>query len=144
MAAIAISAIEINARHTASGKSRSAAKLKVFFDACSTAVAAYVDSVLPTVVSRVRTAANTLTITCSEALSPSGSVPLTAFVVKDSGGTVTRPATAVVVSGSTIVVTATGVIATDTVAYTAPTDGTQVFDASGSNALASFTAAAIA
>lgn len=140
-AAKAISAIEIAARATSGGKTSSAKQLKAFFDSCSSALTALVDSVLPTVTTRVRTAANTVVITCSEPLSPSTSVPLTSFVFAPA-----RTVTAVVVSGSTITITATGALAGDTVAYTAPTNGSAhlgVQDLAG-NKLASFAAAAVA
>lgn len=114
-AAAAISAIEITARRTPGGKTLGARQLSDFFTACAASLSTLVDSVLATVVSRVRTGVNTATVTMSEALDPSTSVPLSCFVFSPS-----RVVTAVVVTGSTIVVTATGVIATDTITYTPP------------------------
>jgi len=114
-AAKAISTVEIAARATSGGKTAGAAKLSAFFASCVAALATYIEAVLPTVVTRVRTAANTATITMSEALNPSTSVPLTSVVFSPA-----RTVTAIVVTGSTIVVTATGVIATDTITYTPP------------------------
>lgn len=140
LAAMAISAIEISGRHSLSGKSRQAVQLQTFFTACATACAAYVETVLPTVVSRIRTAVNTVVITASETLTPSSSVPLTAFVF-----TPARIVTAVVVSGTTITITATGAVTGDTVAYTSP--GTlkagAIADAAG-NMLATFATQAVA
>lgn len=139
LCAMAISAIELSGRHSVSGKSRQAKQLQTFFTACAAAIATYVDSVVPTVVSRIRTATNTVVITASEALSPSTSVPLTAFVF-----TPARVVTAVVVSGTTITITATGAITGDTVAYTAPALLSQnILDGAG-NALASFATTAVA
>jgi hypothetical protein len=139
MCAIAISAIEISGRHSVSGKSRQAKQLSTFFTACATAIASYVDAVAPTVSSRVRTATNTVVITCSETLSPSTSVPVTAFVFSPA-----RTVTAVVVSGTTITITATGAVAGDTVAYTQPALASQqVVDGAG-NPLATFGATAVA
>lgn len=115
VAAAAISAVEITARITPGGKTRGAAQLSTFFSACVTALASLVEVVLPTVTTRVRTAVNTATITFSEALDPSTSVPLTSITFAPA-----RVVTAIVVTGSTVVVTATGVIATDTITYVAP------------------------
>lgn len=138
MAAVAISAIELSGRHSVSGKSRQAKQLQAFFTACATACAAYVDAVIPTVVSRIRTATNTVVITASEALSPSTSVPITAFVFAPA-----RTITGVVVSGTSITITAVGATAGDTVAYTAPALASQqILDGAG-NAMASFGATAV-
>jgi hypothetical protein len=114
----AISQCEMLARNTAGAKTAQAAKLSAFFTACVAALAAYVEVVLPTVTTRVRTATNTATITFTEALQPSTTVPLTSVVFSPA-----RTVTAIVVTGSTMVVTATGVIATDTITYTPPTNG---------------------
>lgn len=114
-AAAAISAVEITARRTPGGKTLGARQLSDFFTACATSLASLVDATLATVVSRVRTGANTAVVTMSEALDPSTSVPLTSIVF-----TPARVVTAIVVAGSTITVTATGVIATDTITYTPP------------------------
>ena len=127
----AISSCEIVARRTAGGKTKAAATLKAFFDACSTALTAIADAVAPTVSTRVRTATNTLTVTFNEALS-TDVVPATSCFVF----TPTRTVTAVAVAGSTVVVTATGVIATDSVAYTQPAVN-KLQDKAG-NAVASF------
>lgn len=117
-ACLAISQVETLARFTSGGKTAQAAKLSAFFSDCVSKLAAYVEVVLPTVTTRVRTATNTATITFSEALSPSTSVPLTSVVF-----TPARTVTAINVTGSTMVITATGVIATDTITYTPPTNG---------------------
>jgi hypothetical protein len=135
-AAIAISAIQIQAGKTAGGKTPAAAKLQAFFTGCATTLNALVDVIAQTVSTRVRTAANTATVTFTGALMPSTSVPTSAFAVVSSGAVV-RPVTKVVVTGSTIVVTATGAIATDTITYTAP--ATLYAEDQEGNKLASFT-----
>lgn len=134
MAALAISAVEISSRHTPGGKSKQAKGLQTFFTACATALNSYVDSVLPTVTTRVRTATNTCVVTFSETLNASTSVPLTSVVFSP-----VRTVTAIVVSGTTMTITATGVIATDTITYTQPA-AQGVADASG-NLAASFSGA---
>lgn len=133
MAAIAISGIQIAAGRRANGKSPGALTLKAFFDSCSTAVAAYVDSAVPTVVSRVATSATLATITMSEELK--NVIPATSSVTV-SGGVVTGLA----VSGSTILITGTGFAAAATVTYTKPGSAPFFTDASG-NAVATFTGA---
>jgi hypothetical protein len=138
-AAKAISTVEILASKTPGGKTAQAARLSAFFTSCLSALAGFVDTVAETVSSRVRTAANTATVTFTGALDPSTSVPLTAFVVQATGGGAIRPTTAVVVTGSTIVVTATGAIATDVITYTAP--ATLYVRDAAQNKIANFTGA---
>jgi hypothetical protein len=116
-AAQAISSVEITAKSTPGGKTQGAKTLKAFFDACSAALTALVDAALPTVLTRVRTAANTVVVTFNESLATSNSVPLSAFVF-----TPARVVTAVVVTGTTVTITATGAIVGDTVTYTKPAD----------------------
>lgn len=113
-----ISAVEIAAGYAVGGKPSEANKLDAFLVAARAAISTFLDAVLPTVVSRVRTAANTAVVTMSETLASSTSVPLTSIVF-----TPARTVTAIVVDGTTITVTATGVIATDTITYTPPTNG---------------------
>jgi hypothetical protein len=131
-AAWAISRCEIVARRTAGGKTQAAGTLAAFFTACASALSSISDLALPTVSTRVRTAANTLTVTMSEALDESVVPAKSAFVF-----TPARTVTAVAVSGSTVVVTATGVIATDSVTYTAPSTN-YLRDLAG-NAVSTFT-----
>lgn len=133
MAAVAISGVEIAARRRANGKSPAAKTLKAFFDSCSSALTTYVDSVVPTVVSRVATSATLATITMSEELA--NVIPATSSVTV-SGGTVTGLS----VSGNKLLITGTGFAAAATVAYTKPGSAPFLTDASG-NALASFTGA---
>ena len=114
-AAKAISTIEIQAARTAGGKTPAAARLKAFFDDCSSKLVAFVDIVAQTVSTRVRTAANTAVVTFTGPMTPSTSVPLSSIVF-----TPARTVTAIVVSGSTVTVTATGVIVGDTITYTPP------------------------
>ena len=133
MAAVAISGIEIAARRRANGKSPAAKTLKAFFDSCSAAVAAYVDSTAPTVVSRVATSATLATITLTEELA--NVIPASSTVTV-SGGVVTSLS----VSGSTILIHGTGFAAAATVTYTKPGSAPFFTDASG-NAVATFTGA---
>lgn len=92
-------------------------ELKTFFDACNTAIASYLDAVLPTVTTRVRTNSTTATITFNEALAASTSVPLSCFTIG------ARVLSAVVVTGSTVVITGVAITAGDIVTYTPPTGG---------------------
>ena len=119
-AAQAISSIEITAKVTPGGKTAAAARLSAFFSDCVTKLATYVEVVLATVTTRVRTAVNTATITFTEELQPSTSVPLTSVVFSP-----VRTVTAITVTGSTMVITATGVVATDTITYTPPVPAIQ-------------------
>lgn len=130
-AAKAISTIEIAASKTPGGKTDAAHRLAAFFASCSAALTAFVESTIATVSTRVRTAANTATVTFTGPLSPSTSVPLSAFVVQGASSGPLRPVTSVVVTGSTIVVTATGAIATDIIAYTRPLNGADIRDQAG-------------
>lgn len=114
-AAWAISRCEIVARRSAGGKTQAAGTLAAFFTACASALSSISDLVAPTVSTRVRTGANTLTVTFNETLDTSVVPAKSCFVF-----TPARTVTAVAVVGTTVVVTATGVIATDSVAYTAP------------------------
>jgi len=120
------------------GKTEQAKSLTTFFNACVAAVAAFVDSVLPTFASAVinRTPApKTLTITINEPLMPSVVPAATAFTTT-GGGTVQ----AVEIVGSTIVLTNSANFngSPVTVTYVQPaTNG--VRDLSG-NLVASFTA----
>ena len=111
----AISAVEITSRYYASKKSVNAQTLSTFFTACVAALSTLVDAVVPSVLTRVRTAVNTATITFSEPMDTSVVPALSAVVF-----TPARTVTAISVVGSTMVVTATGVIATDTISYTKP------------------------
>jgi hypothetical protein len=131
-AAQCISQAEIVASRTPGGKTRGAATLKAFFDACSAALTSKSDLVVPTVTTRVRTAVNTLTVTFDDVIDTTVVPPITAFVF-----TPARTVTATAVVGSTVVVTATGVIATDSVTYTKPASNF-IRDRAG-NAVATFT-----
>jgi hypothetical protein len=131
-AAQCISQAEIVASRTPGGKTRGAATLKAFFDACSAALTSKSDLVVPTVTTRVRTAVNTLTVTFDDVIDSTVVPPTTAFVF-----TPARTVTATAVVGSTVVVTATGVIATDSVTYTKPASNF-IRDRAG-NAVATFT-----
>lgn len=126
IASQAITAVETQASVTPGGRSESARLLQVFFTACANACAAVANLALPTVTTRVRTAANTAVVTFSEALQSTSSVPVSAFTF-----TPARVVTAVVVSGTTVTVTATGTIVGDTIAYTPPNGGQRLADAQG-------------
>lgn len=130
-AAAAISGVEITAKFYPGGKSAAAKTLSAFFTACAASLSTLWDAVAPTVVSRVRTGANTVVVTFSEPVTP-GAVATSAFVF-----TPTRTVTAAVVSGSVVTITATGAIATDSVAYTKPASGFVIKDGTG-NEVANF------
>lgn len=115
VAAKAISSIEIVAGRTPGGKTSSAAQLAAFFTDCASKVSPLGDATAPTVTTRVRTAANTATVTFNETLDTTVVPPTSAFVF-----TPARTVTNVAVVGSTVVVTATGTIVGDTIAYTKP------------------------
>lgn len=136
LCAIVISSVEIAARHNANGKAPQAKVLTTFFTACNTAMATYVDSTAPTVVSRVRTAVNTVVITFSEALK--NVTPANAAFVFSP----VRAVTAVAVSGTTVTITATGAVAGDTVTYTQP--GTNQLQDGTGNLVATFGPSAVA
>lgn len=118
-------------------------ELKVFFDACNTAIASFLEAVLPTVSTRVRTNSTTATITFSETLAASTSVPLSAFLITNAAASVTRVLSAVVVTGSTVVITGVGITATDIVTYTPPTglDASKGIKDDAGNLAATFTGA---
>lgn len=113
-AAKAISAIEIQSRVTAGGKTPAAAKLSAFFADCVSKLATMVEVALPTVTTRVRTNSTTATITFAEPLQPSTSVPLSCFTIG------ARVLSGVVVTGSTVVITGVAITAADVVTYTPP------------------------
>lgn len=142
-AAKAISAAEINAGIPANaGKSSTASQLKVFFDACSAAVAGLVDNVVPTIVSRVAVPSNTkrITLVGAEGFDPKCVPAGTAFAITGQARTVTK----VTVDGPFVhldfaVALAAGAVS---VAYTQPGATTNLRDLGG-NLLASFTATAV-
>lgn len=113
-AAKAISAIEMQAARTPGGKTQAAAKLSAFFTDCVSKLSTLIEAVLATVSTRVRTNSTTATITMTEALQPSTSVPLSCFTIG------ARVLSGVVVTGSTIVITGVAITAADVVTYTPP------------------------
>lgn len=134
----AISGVQIVASKSG-GKTRQANQLHAFFTACATALASLRDLVVPTVATRVRTAANTVVVTFNEDMDKQFVPPTTAFVF-----TPARTVTAVAWTGSRqVTITATGAVAGDTLAYTQPGAATNVRDLAG-NLLANFSAAAVA
>lgn len=139
--AIAISSVQMAAAHTPGGKVRSANQLQAFFTACSAALASYteIDSVAPTVISSVCTAANTVVLTFSEDMDQAKVAPNSAFVF-----TPARTVTAVAFTGSNqLTITATGAVAGDTLAYNLPGAVTRMRDLAG-NLLAAFSGAVVA
>lgn len=142
-AAKAISAAEINAGIPANaGKSSTASQLKVFFDACSAAVAGLVDNVVPTVVSRAATPSNTkrITLTASEGLDKKFVPAGAAFAVTGQVRTVTK----VTIDGPFVHLDLDTALAAGavSVAYTQPGATTNLRDLGG-NLLAAFTATAV-
>lgn len=143
-AAKAISAVEINAGIPANaGKASNAFQLKAFFDACSAAIAGFVDVVVPTVVTRIISASfpKRITITFSEGLDAEYVPDLTNFVVTGQVRTVDK----VTIDGPSVHVdvTAAFVAGAVNIAYTqSATTSKRLQDASG-NQVASFTAAAV-
>jgi hypothetical protein len=143
-AAKAISAVEINAGLSVNaGKSKSAFQLKAFFDACSAAIAGFVDIVLPVITSRVIAAHNAkrITLAYSEGLDPAHVPPVTAFAITGQVKTVHK----VIIDGPFVHLdfTSAFVAGAVSVAYTKPVaviDRLQ--DASGQEA-AAFTATAV-
>jgi len=117
--ATAISTAEIVSRKTPSGKSAAARKLRDFLTDAAARLNTYVDSTVPTVLSRVRSNATTVTLTFSEVLAAGDANTPTPAAFTVTGGTITG----VRVSGSTVVLTGTGFDVGDTVAYTAPAKG---------------------
>ena len=140
-AAKAISAVEITAG-LSGGKTSTANALKTFFDACSTAVAGFVDVVVPTLVSAVIAAANPkrIVLTFTEGLDEFSIPVTTAFVT----ATQVKAVSKVTIEENRVYLDfATAFVAGAlTVAYTKPGTGSVVQDDAG-NDLATFTATAV-
>lgn len=139
-AAKAISSVEITAG-LSGGKTSTANALKGFFDACSTAVAGFVDNVVPTLVSAYIGVSNTkrIVLTFSEGLN-AFSIPATsAFAI----GTQVKTVSKVTIEENRVYLdfTTAFVAGAVTVAYTLPT-APVVEDVAG-NDLASFAATAV-
>jgi len=136
-AATALSRAQLTSLSSPGGKSKAAKDLKNFFDAMSGLLATYVESTVPTVVSRVRTSSTVATITFSEVLAAGDkNIPSAAAFALTGGATITS----VRVSGSTVILEGTGIAATQTLTYTQPTTGAKLTDLSG-NAVATFSGA---
>lgn len=114
----AISYVEVQAS-LRGGKYSEAKTLDTFFAACRTAIASFLDAVLPTYVSGAIALATpkVLTLTYSEALDASIVPAATAFVSSPA-----KTWASIQVSGSTVILTATTAFApgATTVTYTAP------------------------
>lgn len=142
-AAKAISAVEINAGIPANGgKARNAADLKQFFDACSLAIAGFVDVTAPTVVARSISPSNPkrIVLTMSEGLEAAHTPSVTAFAITGQVKAVHK----VTIDGPFVYLDFTSdfVAGAVNVAYTQPGAATNLQDESG-NMVASFTAAAV-
>ena len=140
-AAKAISAVEITAG-LSGGKTSTANALKGFFDACSTAVAGFVDTVVPTLVSAYIGLSNPkrIVLTFSEGLDEFSVPVTTAFAT----GTQVKTISKITIEENRVYVdvTAAFVAGAVTIAYTKPGSGAVVQDDAG-NDLASFTATAV-
>lgn len=143
-AAKAISAVEINAGIPVNaGKSRNAAQLKEFFDACSAAIAGFLDVVVPTIVSRLIVASEPkrITLVYSEGLDKKHHPDVTDFAITGQVKAVTK----VTIDGPFVHLdVATAFVAgAVSVAYTqSATADKRIQDTSG-NLAASFTATAV-
>ena len=144
VAALAISAVEINAGIPANGGTSSYAKsLSDFFTACAAAVAGFIDAVLPTQTARTIAAneASTVRIKIDKGLDPRFVPAPAAFALT----TPTKVISKVEIDGPYVVLTVTvPYTVADTaakVAYTQPGAGSNLRDFSG-NYLASWLAAA--
>lgn len=136
-AATALSRAQLTSLNSPGGKSKAAKDLKNFFDAMSGLLATYVESTVPTVVSRVRTSVTIATITFSEVLAAGDkNIPSASAFALTGGATITS----VRVSGSTVILEGTGIAAAQTLTYTQPTTGAKLTDLSG-NEVATFSGA---
>jgi Bacterial Ig-like domain len=118
--ATAISTAEIVSRKSPSGKSAAARKLRDFLTDAAARLNTYVDSTVPTVLSRVRSNATTVTLTFSEVLAAGdANTPSPSAFAITGGATITG----VRVAGSTVVLTGTDFTVGTTLAYTAPAKG---------------------
>lgn len=143
-AAKAISAIEINAGLSVNGgKARSAFQLKAFFDACSAAIAGFVDVVLPVIASRVIAASNAkrITLVYGEGLDPAHVPDLTDFVITGQVKTVSK----VIIDGPFVHLdfTTAFIAGAVNVAYTQSATVTKRLQDTSNNQAASFTATAV-
>lgn len=136
IAANYLSNIQMVARAYPGGKNPQAGQLKAFFTACAAKCDAFIDSVLPTVTTRVLNSATQVTITFTEALSGSKK-PLPAAFTVSAGGVVT----AVAISGNTVVLTGTGFTVAATVVYVVPTPAAQKLQDPSGNLVAAFSGA---
>lgn len=121
-AAKAISSVEVTGMRTPGGKVSTAATLKTFFDACSTALDSFVDTTVPTMAGATGVAASATKITIDFVGTDMDEsvVPLAADFAVDNGGTVTSVAWGTAGDAGKLVLTGTGYAAGDTVTYTKP------------------------
>jgi hypothetical protein len=136
-AATALSRAQLISLQSPGGKSKAAKDLKSFFDAMSGLCAPFVETTVPTVVSRVRTSSTVATVTFSEVLAGGDkSIPSASAFALTGGAAITS----VRVSGATVILEGTGIAATQTLTYTKPTTGAKLVDLSG-NEVATFSGA---
>lgn len=143
-AAKAISAVEINAGIPVNeGKSKAAFQLKQFFDACSTAIAGLVDTVLPVLSSLVIAPhePKRITLVYSEGLDPTHVPPVTAFVITGQ----VKPVHKVTIDGPLVHLdfTSAFVAGAVSVAYTKPVAVADRLQDASSQEAAAFTATAV-
>lgn len=132
----AISYVEVMA-DMKGGKTEQAKTLDTFFTACKTAIAGFIDTVLPTYSSGQifrSTAPKTATLTFSEGLDPSVVPAATAFTLSQGGAV-----TSVEIDGGKVILVATTAFTTAavTVSYTQP--GTNGLRDTSGNLVATFT-----
>ena len=143
-AAKAISAVEINAGIPVNGgKSKSATNLKAFFDACSAAIAGFVDIVLPVRSTAIIAASNSkrIVLTYTEGLDKKHVPPVTAFAITGQVKAVTK----VTIDGPFVYLdVATAFVAGSvSVAYTQPVAVDDRLQDESGNLAVSFTATAV-
>lgn len=136
-ASTALSRAQIISLQSAGGKSKAAKDLQNFFNAMSGLLAPFVESTVPTVVSRVRTSSTVATVTFSEVLAAGDKVVPSASAFALTGG---ATITSVRISGATVILEGTGIAAAQTLTYTQPATGAKLVDLSG-NAVATFSGA---
>jgi hypothetical protein len=115
IAAASISNIEIVARKTPGGKTRTAKQLQAFFTDCASKLAAYVDSVIPTLAGATATAtsATNINIVFLESMDQTKKPLPTEFTIP--GDTITAVAWT---NATTLALTGTGFAAAETLTYT--------------------------
>lgn len=114
-AASAISAAQIAAKFSPSGKTAQAKKLYDFFASCVTAMSGLYDVAVPTISSRVATSSTLVTLTFSETMDQTVTPPASAFT--SAGNTIGAIAWT---SATTMTIAGTGFAAAENFTYTKP------------------------